>query len=128
MCPLGSAWTHQGHVRLWCEVRLGMGHRLSSCGGCGCDRCSQVGMDVLCPVPAWPLCPLWRHVPRQGVRVSAWRWEWMDPKGCPRSVWTGCVMFRGCGVGRGSGFSEVVRPGRVQEVFFDVLGVVWACV
>ena len=19
--------------------------------------------------------------------MSAWKWEWIDPKGCPRSVW-----------------------------------------
>ena len=60
MCPLGPAWTHQGHVRLWCRVRLGTGHRLSSCGGCGCDRCFS---DV-----CLALVPFVGHVP--GVRVE----------------------------------------------------------
>ena len=44
-------------------------------------------------------------------------------------MFRGGVVSHGDVVLAGFRFSEVVRPGRVQEVFFDVLGgVVWACV
>lgn len=63
----------------------------------------------------------------------------MDPKGCPRSGWTGCVMFRGggvdgcdeswgCGVGRVPVLG-VIRPracaGRCSSMCWEV---VCACV
>lgn len=124
---LGSLWTFKDMLAV--QGAIGHGAPLSSCGGCGCDRCSPEltwvvgGVSRVCLA----LVPFVGHVPgiRVEVGVDGPGGEGAHVRG---GFLRGCVMFRGggeswgCGVGRGR-FSEVVPlPRRVQGMFFDVLG------